>query len=129
MPDVCRALALRLRESNSITVFKTLLIIHTMIRNGAVDNVLSHLAADQAGLKLRNVSQGGNWQGEKWLEQQLQDGDQEGTWKSRYGSSSDGKKLPMRAWSGDAQREASSWSSDPRLSLGRDPHAQDRWQY
>lgn len=46
-----------------------------MIRNGAVDNVLSHLAADQAGLKLKNVSQGGNWQGEKWLESELRSGD------------------------------------------------------
>lgn len=82
---MCRALALRLRESNSTVVFKTLIIIHTMIRNGAVDNVLSHLAADIAGLKLKNVSQGGNWQGEKWLETQLKDGDTAATWKARYG--------------------------------------------
>lgn len=56
-----------------------------MIRNGAVDSVLSHLAADQAGLKLRNVSQGGNWQGEKWLEHQLKDGDRKENWRERYG--------------------------------------------
>ncbi|PWN21643.1 ANTH-domain-containing protein [Microstroma glucosiphilum] len=85
LADVCRSLALRLRETNSITVFKSLLIIHTMIRNGAVDNVLSHLSADQAGLKLKNVSQGGNWQGEKWLEQQMREGDVARKWKDRYG--------------------------------------------
>lgn len=56
-----------------------------MIRNGAVDNVLSHLSADQAGLKLKNVSQGGNWQGEKWLEQQMREGDVAKKWKDRYG--------------------------------------------
>ncbi|PWN27662.1 ANTH-domain-containing protein [Jaminaea rosea] len=63
LADVCKALSLRLRESSSLVVFKTLIILHTMIRNGAVDNVLSHLAADQAGFRLKNVSQGGNWQG------------------------------------------------------------------
>lgn len=77
---------MRLRESNSTVVFKTLIIIHTMIRNGAVDNVLSHLAADIAGLKLKNVSQGGNWQGEKWLEVQFKDGDASQAWKDKYGS-------------------------------------------
>lgn len=35
-----------------------------MIRNGGIDNVLSHLASDQGSLKLRNVVQGGNWQGQ-----------------------------------------------------------------
>ncbi|KAG2150293.1 ANTH domain-containing protein [Suillus bovinus] len=46
--DVCKALVPRLREPNAIVVFKALIVLHTMIRNGATDN--------------RNVS-AGNWEG------------------------------------------------------------------
>ncbi|KAH7922316.1 ANTH-domain-containing protein [Leucogyrophana mollusca] len=59
--DVCKALAPRLREPNAIIVFKALIVLHTMIRNGATDNVLAHLSSTEV-LRLRNVS-AGNWEG------------------------------------------------------------------
>ncbi|KAF8141827.1 ANTH domain-containing protein [Boletus edulis] len=59
--DVCKALVPRLREPNAIVVFKALIVLHTMIRNGATDNVLSHLSSSEI-LRLRNVSTG-NWEG------------------------------------------------------------------
>ncbi|KAH8110980.1 ANTH-domain-containing protein [Phellopilus nigrolimitatus] len=59
--DVCKALSPRLREPNSIVVFKALIVLHTMIRNGATDNVLSYLSSDDV-LKLRGVSTG-HWEG------------------------------------------------------------------
>ncbi|PWN90690.1 ANTH-domain-containing protein [Acaromyces ingoldii] len=64
LQDICRALGGRLREPSSLVVFKSLIVLHTMIRNGGIDNVLSHLASDQGSLKLKNVVQGGNWQGQ-----------------------------------------------------------------
>ncbi|KAJ3516945.1 hypothetical protein NLJ89_g814 [Agrocybe chaxingu] len=59
--DVCKALAPRIREPNTIVVFKALIVLHTMIRNGATDNVLSYLSSSDV-LRLRNVS-AGNWEG------------------------------------------------------------------
>ncbi|KAG2367999.1 ANTH domain-containing protein [Suillus spraguei] len=59
--DVCKALVPRLREPNAIVVFKALIVLHTMIRNGATDNILSHLSSSEI-LRLRNVS-AGNWEG------------------------------------------------------------------
>ncbi|KAF8551348.1 ANTH-domain-containing protein [Imleria badia] len=59
--DVCKALVPRLREPNAIVAFKALIVLHTMIRNGATDNVLSHLSSSEV-LRLRNVS-AGNWEG------------------------------------------------------------------
>ncbi|KAG1723828.1 ANTH domain-containing protein [Suillus paluster] len=59
--DVCKALVPRLREPNAIVVFKALIVLHTMIRNGATDNVLSHLSSSEV-LRLKNVS-AGNWEG------------------------------------------------------------------
>ncbi|KIJ59229.1 hypothetical protein HYDPIDRAFT_177897 [Hydnomerulius pinastri MD-312] len=59
--DVCKALVPRLREPNAIVVFKAIIVLHTMIRNGATDNVLSHLSSSEI-LRLRNVS-AGNWEG------------------------------------------------------------------
>ncbi|KAG1811502.1 ANTH domain-containing protein [Suillus subaureus] len=59
--DVCKALVPRLREPNAIVVFKALIVLHTMIRNGATDNVLSHLSSSEI-LRLRNVS-ASNWEG------------------------------------------------------------------
>ncbi|KAI0769149.1 ANTH domain-containing protein [Trametes elegans] len=59
--DVCRALAPRFREPNAVVVFKALIVLHTMIRNGATDNVLQYLSSSDV-LKLRNVSTG-NWEG------------------------------------------------------------------
>lgn len=60
--DVCKALIPRLREPNAIVVFKALIVLHTMIRNGATDNVLSHLSSSEV-LRLRNISAGNNWEG------------------------------------------------------------------
>ncbi|EAU90322.2 ENTH domain-containing protein [Coprinopsis cinerea okayama7 len=59
--DVCKALAPRIREPNHIVVFKALLVLHTMIRNGATDNVLSYLSQADT-LRLKNVS-AVNWEG------------------------------------------------------------------
>lgn len=44
-------------------VFKALIVLHTIIRNGATDNVLQYLSSSDV-LKLRNVSSG-NWEGER----------------------------------------------------------------
>ncbi|KAF9054466.1 ANTH domain-containing protein [Panaeolus papilionaceus] len=59
--DVCKALAPRIREPNAIVAFKALIVLHTMIRNGATDNVLSYLSTSDV-LKLKNVSTA-NWEG------------------------------------------------------------------
>lgn len=42
-------------------VFKALIVLHTMIRNGATDNVLTYLSSEDV-LKLKNVSSG-QWEG------------------------------------------------------------------
>jgi hypothetical protein len=44
-------------------VFKALIVLHTMIRNGATDNVLSYLSSSEV-LRLQNVV-GGNWEGQR----------------------------------------------------------------
>ncbi|KAJ7098730.1 ANTH domain-containing protein [Mycena belliarum] len=59
--DVCKALSVRLREPNAIVVFKALIVLHTMVRNGSTDNVLGYLGGSQV-LRLSNVS-AGNWEG------------------------------------------------------------------
>ncbi|KAM5544240.1 hypothetical protein V8D89_001900 [Ganoderma adspersum] len=59
--DVCKALSPRFREPNVIVVFKALIVLHTMIRNGATDNILRYLSSSDV-LKLRNVS-AGQWEG------------------------------------------------------------------
>lgn len=76
--DVCKALSPRFREPNAIVsihctyrsflsnlqpqvVFKALIVLHTMIRNGATDNVLSYLSTADV-LRLRNVAHG-QWEG------------------------------------------------------------------
>jgi phosphatidylinositol-binding clathrin assembly protein len=47
-------------------VFKALIVLHTMIRNGATDNVLGYLSSSEV-LRLGNVS-AGNWEGkDAWL--------------------------------------------------------------
>ena len=43
-------------------VFKALLVLHTMIRNGATDNVLSYLSSSDV-LRLKNISAGAHWEG------------------------------------------------------------------
>ncbi|KAF8518979.1 ANTH domain-containing protein [Hysterangium stoloniferum] len=59
--DVCKALSPRFREPNAVVVFKALIVLHTMIRNGATDNVLSYLSSGDV-LRLRNVADG-QWEG------------------------------------------------------------------
>ncbi|KAG8871396.1 hypothetical protein FRB97_008727 [Tulasnella sp. 331] len=59
--DVCKALAPKFKEPNAIIVFKALIVLHTMIRNGATDNVLGYLSQLDV-LRLRNVSNG-QWEG------------------------------------------------------------------
>lgn len=60
--DVCKALLPRFREPNAIVVFKALIVLHTMIRNGATDNVLSYLSSSDV-LRLKNISSGAHWEG------------------------------------------------------------------
>ncbi|EJD43849.1 ANTH-domain-containing protein [Auricularia subglabra TFB-10046 SS5] len=55
--DLCRSLVPRLHESNPVIVFKALLVLHTMIRNGQTDNVLGYLARHDE-LHLRNIATG-----------------------------------------------------------------------
>ncbi|KAJ7625652.1 ANTH domain-containing protein [Roridomyces roridus] len=59
--DVCKALSPRFREPNAIVVFKALIVLHTMIRNGSTDNVLGYLSGSSV-LRLNNVSTG-SWEG------------------------------------------------------------------
>lgn len=56
LQDVCRAIGYRLREQNPTVVLKSLVLLHTMIRNGEVDNVLGHLATDGGSIRLRSVA-------------------------------------------------------------------------
>ncbi|PWN31334.1 ANTH-domain-containing protein, partial [Meira miltonrushii] len=64
LQDMCKALSSRLNDSSSLVVMRSLIVIHTLIRNGGVDNVLSAMSGSgQGSLRLRNVIQGGNWQG------------------------------------------------------------------
>ncbi|KAH8103846.1 ANTH-domain-containing protein [Cristinia sonorae] len=59
--DVCKALSPRFREPNAVVVFKALIVLHTMIRNGSTDNVLGYLSSSEV-LRLRNIS-AGHWEG------------------------------------------------------------------
>ncbi|KAJ2921009.1 hypothetical protein H1R20_g16081, partial [Candolleomyces eurysporus] len=59
--DVCKALVPRLREPNHIVVFKALIVLHLMVRNGSTDNVLGYLSHDNS-LRLKNVTSA-NWEG------------------------------------------------------------------
>ncbi|CEL61744.1 ENTH domain-containing protein C19F8,03c OS=Schizosaccharomyces pombe (strain 972 / ATCC 24843) GN=SPBC19F8.03c PE=1 SV=1 [Rhizoctonia solani AG-1 IB] len=59
--DICRALAPRFKEPNAMIVFKALIVLHSMIRQGQTDNVLKYLASSDV-LRLRNVSNG-QWDG------------------------------------------------------------------
>jgi phosphatidylinositol-binding clathrin assembly protein len=43
-------------------VFKALIVLHMMIRNGSTDNVLSYLSSSEV-LRLRDISHG-NWEGQ-----------------------------------------------------------------
>ncbi|KAL9934190.1 hypothetical protein V8E36_006646 [Tilletia maclaganii] len=54
--DIIRSLASRLREPNTIVVFKSLVVLHTLIRHGAVDPVLSHLVSNATLLRLKHIA-------------------------------------------------------------------------
>ncbi|KAF8605957.1 ANTH-domain-containing protein [Ceratobasidium sp. AG-I] len=59
--DICKALAPRFKEPNAVIVFKALIVLHSMIRQGQTDNVLKYLASSDV-LRLRNVTNG-QWDG------------------------------------------------------------------
>lgn len=59
--DVCKALSPKFREPNAVVVFKALIVLHMLIRNGATDNVLSYLSSTDV-LRLKNVG-AGHWEG------------------------------------------------------------------
>jgi hypothetical protein len=63
MPLSVSSYALECHQTIDTTqvVFKALIVLHTMIRNGATDNVLSYLSSGEV-LRLKNVSTG-NWEG------------------------------------------------------------------
>ncbi|BEJ15286.1 hypothetical protein CspHIS471_0410530 [Cutaneotrichosporon sp. HIS471] len=52
--DITRALSMRLRDNNPVVVFKALITLHQMMRSGASEQLLGHLARSDA-LRLRNV--------------------------------------------------------------------------
>ncbi|KAH8919528.1 hypothetical protein BT69DRAFT_485273 [Atractiella rhizophila] len=58
LQDICRSLAPKLRDSNSIVVFKSLLIVHTLLRVGSLQNVFGYLASDSQILRLKDVISG-----------------------------------------------------------------------
>ena len=59
LDDVFWALQGRLNEPNSIVIFKSLLLLHTMFRSESAKFVLSYLAGDPAVLKLRRIGSNG----------------------------------------------------------------------
>ncbi|KAG9128264.1 hypothetical protein FRC07_002223, partial [Ceratobasidium sp. 392] len=59
--DICKALAPKFKEPNAVIVFKALIVLHTIVRQGQTDNVLKYLASSDV-LRLRNVSNG-QWDG------------------------------------------------------------------
>lgn len=59
LDDVFWALRGRLNEPNSIVIFKSLLLLHTMFRSESAKFVLSYLAGDPAVLKLRRIGSNG----------------------------------------------------------------------
>ncbi|WFD44797.1 hypothetical protein MPSI1_003468 [Malassezia psittaci] len=59
LQDVFRSLSYRLQDPNSTVVFKTLLVVHTMLRSPSSTTVLSYLAGDPSALRLKLVATGG----------------------------------------------------------------------
>lgn len=59
--DVCRALIPRFREPNVTVVFKALIVLHMMMRNGSTDNVLSYLSSSDV-LRLKSIASV-SWEG------------------------------------------------------------------
>ncbi|WFD00737.1 hypothetical protein MYAM1_003489 [Malassezia yamatoensis] len=59
LQDVFRSLSYRLQDPNSTVVFKTLLVVHTLLRSSSSVTVLSYLAGDPSALRLKLVATGG----------------------------------------------------------------------
>ena len=67
LQDVFRSLSYRLQDPNSTVrdpahrqvVFKTLIVVHTLMRSDASVTVLSYLAGDPSALRLKRVAMGG----------------------------------------------------------------------
>lgn len=60
----CLCIPVGYRSSHLLlqVVFKALIVLHTMIRNGATDNVLAYLSSSDV-LRLKNISAGVQWEG------------------------------------------------------------------
>ncbi|KAI0035312.1 ANTH domain-containing protein, partial [Vararia minispora EC-137] len=107
--DVCKALAPRLREPNAIVVFKALIVLHTMIRNGATDNVLQYLSSSDV-LRLKNVG-ATQWEGVRFPPENLKN----------YALYLDARIRAFRELKHDAIRVQSETNRDLRLKtiMGR----------
>ncbi|KAE8243904.1 hypothetical protein A4X06_0g6062 [Tilletia controversa] len=54
--EIIRSLANRLREPMTIVVFKSLVVLHTLVRHGSIDPVLSHLVSNASLLRLKHIA-------------------------------------------------------------------------
>ncbi|GAA6002979.1 hypothetical protein JCM10207_001927 [Rhodosporidiobolus poonsookiae] len=52
LQEIIRTLATRLRDSNPTVVFKSLIVLHTIMRSGALEPVFSYLSSSSTGLSL-----------------------------------------------------------------------------
>ncbi|TFK51899.1 ANTH-domain-containing protein [Heliocybe sulcata] len=105
--DVCKALSPKFKEPNAIVVFKALIVLHMLIRNGATDNILSYLSNTDV-LRLKNVG-GGHWEGYN-APQNLQ----------HYAIYLDTRIRAYREMKHDAIRVQSETNRDARLSAAID---------
>lgn len=60
MADVFNTLQLRLRDSTWTIVFKSLIVVHLMIREGAPDMTLRYLADSPKRLAISQFTEGAN---------------------------------------------------------------------
>ncbi|GAA6032637.1 hypothetical protein JCM8097_004855 [Rhodosporidiobolus ruineniae] len=52
LQEIVRTLSVRMRDSNPVIVFKSLIVLHTMTRSGSLDAVFSYLSSSSATLSL-----------------------------------------------------------------------------
>ncbi|GAA5826549.1 hypothetical protein JCM11251_002422 [Rhodosporidiobolus azoricus] len=52
LQEITRTLAARMRDANTTVVFKSLIVLHTMMRSGALDPVFSYLSSSSMALSL-----------------------------------------------------------------------------
>ncbi|GAA5891641.1 hypothetical protein JCM6882_006154 [Rhodosporidiobolus microsporus] len=52
LQEITRTLGARMRDSNTTVVFKSLIVLHTMMRSGALDPVFSYLSSSSMALSL-----------------------------------------------------------------------------